>query len=252
MDVLVTSLDRVYSHDECKRFDLIASPTTGTDHIQNGDVPLISLKGAGFLRDVHATAEHTIGLMLALVRRIPFAHNDVCIGNWNREAWQGAELYDKTLGIVGYGRVGQQVAKIAGAFGMNVVSCDKEEGLLNTVLRHSDVITVHIPLTTETCGMFGREQFNFMKPTAYFINTSRGAVVDESALLVALNEHKIAGAALDVLCNEPNINCRLVEYANAHDNLLITPHLGGNTAESRKKCQIYIADKIREFINRSG
>ncbi len=266
--VLTTSLNHKYTQEDCKPYKLIASCTTGTDHIQNGDVPLICLKGeTDFLQNVYATAEHTIALMLALVRKIPQAHNDVLNGNWKRENWQGSELHGKTLGIVGYGRVGYQVTKIAVTFGMWITVYDKyndkcfidygdngfyENARLEFVLKDSDIITVHVPLNEETKGMFGREQFELMKPTAYFINTSRGAVVNEDALLWALENRQIAGAALDVVCNEPNINPKLIEYAKTHDNLILSPHLGGNTVESRKKTQIFIANKIKEYIKGVG
>jgi len=263
-NVLVTSLNRSYSHDECKQFDLIASCTTGTDHIDNRDIPLISLRGEiGLLQDVWATAEHTMALILSLVRHIPAAFEDVKQGNWKRENWQGSELRGKTLGIVGYGRVGRQVAKLADGFGMKVHGVDikpssggdfDEDEYKRTfkfVLKESDIVTVHVPLNESTRGMFGAEQFRLMKPTTYFINTSRGAVVDEDALLKVLDNSLIAGAALDVLCNEPNVELigGLISYADTHENLIITPHVSGCTTESRHKTQLFIANKIKEYVN---
>jgi len=221
------------------------------------------------LQDVYATAEHTWTLILSLIRKVPFAFDDVKRGNWNREAWQGCELRGKTLGIVGYGRVGQQVAKIAEAFGMNIIwhdkyipeppsntipACFKVDRTLEVLLKESDIITVHVPLDESTRGMFGVEQFAMMKSTAYFVNTSRGAVVQEDALLWALIEKKIAGAALDVVNDEPNIYHALKMYIDWPDkyNLIITPHCAGNTAESREKTQLFIANKIKEFILGGG
>lgn len=231
----------------------IASCTTGLDHIdleycKAKGIKVISLQGEPILKDVYATAEHTWALIMALIRKVPWAFDDVKQGNWNREAWQGTELRGKTLGIVGFGRIGQQVAKIAEAFGMRVIKHDKTHGYrLEPLLRDSDIVTVHVPLNEETKGMFGIEQFKLMKPTAYFINTSRGAVIYEGDLLRALSTNVIAGAALDVVLDEPNIWPMLYKYEK--DNLIITPHIGGNTAESRKKTQIYIANKIKEYIN---
>jgi len=252
--VLATSLNRSYSHDECKQFDLIASCTTGTDHIDNRDIPLISLKGeTDFLQDVWATAEHTWALIMALIRNIPAAFKDVQQGHWDREKWQGTELHGKTLGIVGYGRVGQQVARFAEAFGMDIMIYDPNhplgESYLNTVLRRSDIVTVHVPLNDKTRGMFGINQFAQMKPTAYFVNTSRGAVVNEDALVNILFHKLIAGAAIDVVENEPHIPHNLGSLAKYGKRLIITPHISGCTTESREKTQLFIANKIKEYVN---
>ena len=263
---MVTSLNRKYSRHDCAEFDLIASCTTGTDHIDNGDVPLISLKGdTDFLKNIHATAEHTFALILALIRKVPAAFEDVKAGNWDRDSFRGTELYGKTLGVIGYdGRVAQQVIKIADGFGMfvhgvdiiplkNIESDVTYKETLEYVLKTSDIITVHVPLNSETEGMFGPEQFALMKPTAYFINTSRGAVVDEAALWYALAIKRIAGAAIDVCCGEPNLlNPSLWQYAEEENNLIITPHVGGNTAESRRATQLYIAEKILDYYKRGG
>ncbi len=264
---LIASLDRTYTEDECRQFDFIVSATTGTDHIQNGDVPLLCLKGADILPDIYATAEHTFALILSLIRKVPFAFDSVKRGNWDREAWQGTELRGKTLGIVGMGRVGRQVAKIADAFGMGVIGIEQLDTAgasteelkkdivphLTYLLKNSDIITVHVPLTDETRGMFGVEQFKQMKPTAYFINTSRGAVVDEVELCAALTVGYLAGAAIDVVADEQGWNeySFLGKYAREHNNLIISPHISGNTAESRRKTQLYMARAILDFIQRS-
>jgi len=264
-NVLATSLNRSYSHDECKQFDLIASCTTGTDHIDNRDIPLISLKGeTDFLQDVWATAEHTWALIMALIRKVPWAYQDVCQGNWEREKWQGTELYGKTLGIVGYGRVGRQVARFAEAFGMNVIWHDpyitapehntipdycRTDREMNDLLRESDIITIHVPLNDETRYMFGINQFAQMKPTAYFVNTSRGAVVNEDALVNILFHKLIAGAAIDVVENEPHIPHDLGFLAKYGKRLIITPHISGCTTESREKTQLFIVNKIKEYVN---
>ncbi len=254
---LITSLSRTYSYEDVKGFDFIASVTTGTDHIDNRDIPLLSLKGEAGLKNIHATSEHTFALILSLVRRIPAAFEDVKQGNWNRDAWQGSELRHKNLGIIGYGRVGQQVARIAEGFGMYYSYYDPAQHQWNTiawfekVLRWADIITVHVPLDDTTRNMFGCEQFKMMKKSAYFINTSRGAVVQEHALIWALIEKEIAGAALDVVGNEPDIDPSLKQYINWPDksNLIITPHIAGNTAESREKTQMMLAEKITAYVN---
>lgn len=253
---LVASLDWTYPYDECKKFDFIVSGTTGTGHIDNRDIPLISLQGErDFLMDVWATAEHTWALILSLVRKVPFAHNDVCAGNWNREVWQGTELRGKTLGIVGYGRVGQQVAEFAKAFGMIVWTYDGEHDrrIFHDVLQVADIITVHVPLNDETRGMFGREQFAMMKPGAYFINTSRSDIVDAPALWSALVNQKITGAAIDVMEGYNEVDREsLLDIAKCTDRLILTPHIAGNTAESREKTQLFIAERIKQFIQGGG
>jgi D-3-phosphoglycerate dehydrogenase len=216
----------------------------------------------------------TFALILALIRKVPAAFDSVKRGEWDRDSYQGSELHGKTLGIVGMGRVGSQIRDIAESFGMKVTYCDIEEktypvaefdngrwvdcGMskyenykgLDDLLQNSDIITVHVSLNSETKGMFGREQFAMMKPTAYFINTSRGQVVDETALITALLEKRIAGAAIDVAYNEPAIWDCLRQYTRKYDNLLITPHLGGQTAESRNKTQLHLADKILNYYKR--
>lgn len=254
--------------DDMPKLRFVASCTTGLDHIdvdycKRRGIEIISLQGeTDLLRDVWATAEHTWALILSLVRRIPWAFDDVKQGSWERERWQGSELRGKTLGIVGYGRVGQQVARFAEAFGMRVAiydpyyrNCDQGfYGTANTysglegLLRTADIITVHVPLTDETKNMFGYEQFAQMKSSVMLINTSRGLIINETDLLAALKNKAIAGAALDVLQNEPNVNPEFIRYAKENTNLLLTCHLGGNTQESRKATQCFIASKIRGFI----
>jgi D-3-phosphoglycerate dehydrogenase / 2-oxoglutarate reductase len=251
--VLVCSLDRRYAREECEKYDLIASCTTGLDHIDHGEVPIISLQGeTEYLRGVYATAEHTMALILALARKIPAAFDHVKQGGWDRERYQGMELDGKQLGIIGYGRVGKQVAYMAGTLVDRVSSCDLGWGwpTLKEILSESDIISVHVPLNDETKGMFGLAEFAMMKPGALFVNTSRGAVVDEYALLLALESKHLGGAALDVMADEPFVNKDILEYARTHDNLLLTPHLGGNTLESRQKCQLFIADKIKKHCSR--
>jgi len=248
--------------DSMPELRFIASCTTGLDHIdvahaRTKGIRIISLNGErGFLDDVYATAEHTWALVLALIRKIPWAHQDVLSGDWNRERWQGTELRGKTLGIVGMGRVGRQVAIIGQGFGMRVLYCDvvgSGSAPLQDLLRESDIVSVHVPLDQTTKGMCNAHFFETMKSTAYFVNTSRGAVVDERALINALRAGKLAGAALDVVCHEAEgllWDSPLFRYADVRGRLLITPHIAGNTRESREKTQVFIAEKIRDFIER--
>ena len=252
------------------RCKYLVTATTGTDHIdveaaEKAGIQVISLKGnTDFLKTITATAEHTLGLILALVRYIPFAFESVRNGEWNRDFFRGHELQGKTAGIVGYGRLGRIVVNYLKVLGMRVIIYDpyvslvdsdiEQKANLEELLREADLISVHVNLNSETEDLFDELRFAQMKPTAFLINTSRGAVVNERALLDALKRGHIAGAALDVLCGEPNINEQhpLVDYAVSQNNLILTPHIGGATYESMQKCEIYLADCIAKNILRNG
>ena len=242
----------------------IASPTTGLNHIDlemanRRGIDVISLRGeTDFLRDIRATAEHTIGLMLAALRHLPTATAHVNSGGWNRDLFCGSELYQKTIGIVGFGRLGTLVAKYARGFDVRVLAFDPyvaddavpndiQRTPLETLLAESDIVTIHVNLSAETRGLFGRDQFNQMRRGSWLINTSRGEVIDESALLEALLGGHLRGAALDVLADESASGMRdhpLVRYTHDHTNLIITPHLGGCTAESMAKTEMFLAEKL--------
>jgi D-3-phosphoglycerate dehydrogenase len=227
----------------------------------------LSLRGdAEFLKDVRATAEHTVALTLALLRFIPSAFDDVRSGGWNRDGFKGRELYGKTAGIVGYGRLGRIVARYLQVFGVHVMAADPaprnadlETGVslvpLQRLLEASDLVSLHVNLTQETAGFFGASQFRAMKQGAWFINTARGELIDESALLEALASKRLAGAALDVLCNEHCDGVRhnpLIAWARENDNLIITPHLGGCTSESMEKTEIHLSRRLISILNNGG
>jgi D-3-phosphoglycerate dehydrogenase / 2-oxoglutarate reductase len=250
------------------RLQAIATATTGLNHIdvveaQRRNIQIISLRGqTEFLRGVYATAEHTMALIFASMRRLPAACQDVARGGWNRDLFLGRELHGKTAGVVGYGRVGRMVAHYLCAFGMRVLVTDPRESMelaepgveftsFHDLLAASDVVTLHVELSENTRGFFGRHEFGRMKQGSWFINTARGELVDEAALLRTLRSGQIAGAALDVMSNERSqgMNRRpLVEYARLHDNLLITPHIGGWTAESREKTENFLAEQVVAFL----
>jgi len=254
--------------EAASRFKIVVSPTTGLNHIDLGaaarhGIQVVSLKGeVDFLRDVRATAELTIGLLLVLLRQIPAAAADTLSGRWNRDAFQGRELYGKTAGVVGYGRLGHIVARYLQMFDMRVLvsdpDLDPEElgpGLtkvsLAKLLATSDVVTLHVNLCDDTYGFFGREEFDAMKPCAWFINTARGELVDEDALLDALRSGRLAGAALDVLCDENPAGMAgraLVEFARTDSRLIITPHIGGCTRESMEKTERFLAGRLVAMI----
>jgi D-3-phosphoglycerate dehydrogenase len=192
-----------------------------------------------------SVAELVLGFMLTAVRRIPDAWQDTRSGGWNRMQFVGGELFGKTLGIVGLGRIGRLVAERARAFGMTIIAHDEfidpqspfvaELGAtltsLDSLLGQSDFVSVHVPLTPETRGCFCDDLFQKMKPSAWFINASRGEVVDEAGLLRALNESRIAGAALDVRAQEPPQDSELAK----RDNVILTPHIGAFTHEAQER-----------------
>jgi D-3-phosphoglycerate dehydrogenase len=224
---------------------------------------VLSLQGEReFLKEIRATAEHTLGLVLSLLRRLPAAARHVTNGGWSRDPFQGAELHGKTAGIVGYGRLGRIVARYLNAFGCEVLASDPhvdprliDPGVrlvsTNELLQSSHLVSLHVNLCAETKGIFGRAAFESMRQGSWFINTARGELVDEDALLDALHSGRLAGAALDVVRGEHgerSPQSPLIAYAAAHENLIITPHLGGCTAESMRKTEVFLAEKVRQRL----
>ena len=192
-----------------------------------------------------ATAEMTITLMLALMRRV--AEGDRFLRR--EEPWQwaptfmlGDGLAGKTLGIVGFGRIGQAVARLAAAHGMEVVH--SPDTLLDELLATADVVSVHVPLTDDTRHLIGERELGLMKPTAYLVNTSRGAVVDEAALAAALAERRIAGAALDVFEREPEVTEALLRL----DNVVLVPHIASATHAAREAMGMLCVKALREVL----
>jgi D-3-phosphoglycerate dehydrogenase len=251
--------------DDAPRLRMLATPTTGLTHIdveelERRGIELVSLRGEGaFLDGVRATAEHTIGLMLALLRHIPASITHVRQGGWNRDLFQGGEIYQRTVGVVGYGRLGRIVARYLRAFEARVLAADpyvEPEAVaagvelvpLECLLRSAGIVTVHVNLRESTRRLFGRREFELMQPGSWFINTSRGEVVDEDALLEALHSGRLAGAALDVIANEPAPRSPLIEYSRSHPNVVITPHTGGCTRESMQKTEIFLAEKVAGLL----
>lgn len=255
--------------DAAPRLRAIATPTTGLNHIdleaaEAHDVRVVSLRGeAGFLRDVRATAEHTIGLMLALLRRLPAAHAHVVAGGWDRDRFRGRELHGATVGLVGLGRLGRIVAGYLTAFDARVLAADPyvapgagPAGValvpLDVLLREADVVSVHAAYGPETHGLIGRRELALLREGAWLVNTARGELVDEDALLDALRDGRLAGAALDVLADEhagpASAERPLVAYARAHDNLVLTPHVGGCTHESMAKTERFLAGRVASLL----
>jgi len=249
------------------RCRMLVTPVTGLDHIDleacaDHGIRVLSLRGeTQFLNQVRATAELTLALSLALLRRLPAASDSAKTGVWNRDLFRGHELFGKTAGLVGVGRLGSLVAGYFGALGMTVLGYDprpdfptslaRRASSLGELLRESDLVSLHVSYSAATRHLIGRDCLNQMPSGAVLINTSRGGVVDEMALLDALRHGRIAGAALDVLDGEPNItpDHPLLAYARQHDNLLIVPHIGGNTVESFAKTEMFLAHKVVEALH---
>jgi D-3-phosphoglycerate dehydrogenase / 2-oxoglutarate reductase len=254
--------------DSAKKLLAIATPTTGLNHIdmeeaRRRNIQVISLQGATeFLQNVYATAEHSVALILGLVRHLSNAHQHVINGEWNRDRFIGQELHGKRAGVIGCGRVGRMVASYLRGLGMRVLVTDTQNidrpphpeigvASLAHLLCVSDIVSLHIPLSDQTKGFFGEREFSEMKPGSWFVNTSRGELVDEGALIKALSERRLAGAALDVLCDEDSSGMKgnlVVKYAREHDNVLITPHIGGCTGESREKTENFIATQVAAYV----
>ena len=244
------------------RCRILAVPVTGLDHIDlqacaEHNVSVVSLRGEyDFLKDIRATAELTIGLALSLLRRIPAAAADVLAGNWNRDRFRGRELFGKSIGLVGVGRLGQIVARYFRAFDAEVIGFDprpdfplevaRRVASLPELLNRSDLVSIHVNYQDSTRHLIGAREFEQFKPGSILVNTSRGGIVDEQALLAALESGRLAGAALDVLDGEPNITAThpVAQYARSHANVLIVPHIGGNTAESFAKTELFLADRV--------
>lgn len=247
------------------RCRILATPVTGIDHIDltactERGIRVVCLRGEyDFLKKVRATAELTLGLTLALMRHIPEAAESVKTGIWNRDLFRGRELYEKTAGIVGMGRLGKIVAGYFRSFGMRVIGYDPRPDFpldsaeraesLHELLERSDVVSIHVKYDETTHHLFLHEHFETMKDSAVLINTSRGGIVDDDALLWALRSGQIAGAALDVLDGEPNIDPGhpVLEYSKTHSNLLVVPHIGGNTEESFAKTETFLALRVLEL-----
>lgn len=241
-----------------KNLKMIVKVGSGVDNIDVEYAGKKSIKVVSTPEAVtNAVAELTIGLLLSLARQIPKADYAMKEGRWIKDELKGWELNGKTLGIIGCGRIGRKVAQIAKSLGMKILVYDidstceefikKIEGKLvsfEELLRKSDVITIHVPLTPQTYHMISEKEIQQMKNGVYIINTSRGAVINEKALFNALQSGKIAGAALDVYEVEPPKDYSLIKLAN----VICTPHIGAQTMKAQKLASKMVAEKIIEFF----
>jgi D-3-phosphoglycerate dehydrogenase len=229
--------------------------------LDNVDVDAATRRGVMVVNapqsNIVSAAEHTMALLLAQARNIPQAHAALVAGRWERSKWEGVELADKTLGIVGLGRIGKLVADRARGFGMRLVAHDpfvsveraRQLGVellpLDQVVAEADFLTIHLPKTPDTTGLIGRELLLKAKPTLRVINVARGGIVDEHALAELIRDGVIAGAALDVFEHEPTTESPLFEL----ESVVVTPHLGASTREAQDKAGDTIADMVLLALN---
>lgn len=258
---------------DVESFQCVISPTTGLDHLDvayllSRDIKVIHL---GQLKDeikgVFATAEVTWGLLLTVSRHLADAHHHVLHGTFNREAFLGRELQGRTLGVIGYGRLGKKVSEYGKAFGMNVKISEIDaqkilelpQGIepveLDRLLMESDVISIHLPLTGETENYMDGEKIKKMKAGAILINTSRGELLDETATSQALESGHLYGVGVDVLSGEVSDNFNplsspLVLSANNGFNVVITPHIGGWAESAVTKTRDLVAEALIRSISK--
>jgi D-3-phosphoglycerate dehydrogenase / 2-oxoglutarate reductase len=244
--------------DRAERLKVIGRAGTGVDNV---DIAAATRRGIIVANAPEsnsvAAAEHTLALALALFRNVPQAHGSLVDGRWDRGKFKGAELYGKTLGVIGFGRIGQLVAKRAQSFDMDVVAFDKfvsverfrELGVegadsVEAVLGRADLVTLHVPKTPETTGLIDAAAIEAMKDGARLVNCARGELVDLDDLLAGLESGKLAGAALDVFPSEP-----FTEHpVFARDDVVVTPHLGASTAEAQDRAGVVTAEQVTEAL----
>ena len=264
ISALVIEADFVFreTFEACPGLRFVGICRAATNHVEveaatEHGVAVVNTPG----RNARAVAEHALALMLSLARRIPQANEYVATGGWQNPAGgyadlRGVELESRTVGIVGAGEIGRTLAAVCGALGMNAIAydpyvCEPPDVLdgvamtdLPTLASESDFVSVHAPYTRETAGMLGDKFFALMKPTAYFINCSDYDIADESALLDALRQRRIAGAALDVFRTNPVApDSPLLGL----DNVVMTPHIGGATDETIRRHSRMMADDLLRF-----
>ncbi len=247
--------------EEGGNLKVIGRAGVGVDNIdigsatEKGIAVVYSPRGSTF-----SVAELAIGHMISLARHLTYADRSMKEGKWEKKKLKGTELYRKTLGFIGSGRIGGEVAKRAHCFGMKTIAYDpylpkdiaEKMGIeltsLDTVLKNSDFITIHALLTDETKGMIDEKALDKMKGTAFIINCARGGIIDEKALYKALKEKKIAGAALDVFEQEPPIKSPLLSL----ENIVFTPHIGASTKEAQIRSGVITAEQVMKVLDRQA
>lgn len=249
-----------------EQLSLIATPSTGTNHIDvsyvtERKIKLLSIKESPVIERIYASSEFTFSLLLAMVNKIPMSTEAARGGVWREQEhlFRSIELHGKVLGLIGYGRIGRKMARFANSFGMTILVFDPyvsvEEDYVKQVeskvelLRESDIVSLHYHLDENTALSFTSEDFNLMKNGSYFLNTARGELVDERAMLEVLRKGKLKAAAVDVISNEHLVdkwNHPVIRYARENENLLVSPHIAGCTVDSEAKAA---EDVLRQILD---
>lgn len=243
--------------DAAPKLQVIGRAGVGVDNI---DVPEATSKGILVINSPQgntiSAAEHTVALLLAAARKVPFAHQTMEQGRWDRKKFTGNELYNKTLGVVGFGRIGREVATRAASFKMRVLAYDPfvsdgaikatgaEPRELDALLAEADFVTLHVPKVKETVGLFDKDRLMRMKEGAFLVNCARGGIVDEQALVEVLENH-LGGAAFDVFETEPLPEDSALRKAK---NLVMTPHLAASTEEAQLRVAVDVAEQIKDVL----
>jgi D-3-phosphoglycerate dehydrogenase / 2-oxoglutarate reductase len=259
--LVVRSATRVTAEviDAAPALEVIGRAGVGLDNV---DVEAATRRGIVCMTtpggNTIAAAEHTMALLLAVARKLPQAHAHLRSGKWERDRFLGAEVYGKTLGIVGLGRIGTEVARRAQGFAMTVVAYDPYLGTevaerlgvelvdLDALLARSDFISVHIPLTKETRGLIGAAELARAKPGVRIVNCARGGILDEAALAAAVRAGRVAGAGLDVFDREPPWGSPVLDL----EPVVVTPHLGASTEEAQTQVAVAIAQQVADLLLR--
>lgn len=258
--VIVRSATKITAEimDAGEKLRVIGRAGVGVDNI---DVKAATQRGIVVMNapdgNTITTAEHSIALLVSMARNVPQAHAKLQNGVWDKKSFVGVELNGKTLGVIGLGRIGKHVAKIAKGFGMKIFAFDPfvspeqakefgfELGTLDEVFANADFLTIHTPVTSETKNIIGTDAFGKMKKGVRIVNCARGGLVDEAALLEAIENGTVAAAALDVFSSEPlDENSPLLK----NPNIITTPHLGASTTEAQEGVALTVAEQMRDFL----
>lgn len=243
--------------EKADRLKIIGRAGVGVDNV---DLEAATKKGVLVMNvpagNTISACEHTWAMILSLMRNIPQAHESLSQGKWDKKKYKGSEIYGKTLGVVGLGKIGSEVARRAGGFGMEVIAYDpfttkeaaRETGAklvdINELLKQADIVTIHVPRNEKTKNLINKDTISKMKKTAYLINCARGGIVNEKDLAEAIKNKTIKGAALDVYEQEPAKNSPLFSL----DNVIHTPHLGAATVEAQERVAVEIVKQVIDYL----
>ena len=250
-----------------KNLEIISTPSTGTNHIIKEDctenkIEVFSLKDTDFVKTIYASSEFAFSLILAVARNLPQATQSVLAYQWREveDNYRGIELRNKKLGVIGFGRIGSNVANYAQAMGMKVFAYDPHSKIdepytscknIDAVLEVADILLISVHLDEDTENMVDSEWFRKMKQGSYFVNISRGEIVNEEDLIQALEDGQIKAAGLDVIRNELSnkiMESPIINYAKNNKNLIITPHMAGLTFDSERKAADYSTNILKSFL----